>query len=599
MTLESLLERPLSERRLGPFVLVEPLGRGGFAPVWLAKEIHGETELRAAAVKLFTLDAAPDVHAVETRRREILEEARALCSVEHPNVVRFYAPAVDEASGVMGLAMEYAAGAPLDRRLAERGCLSIVDALDVGAAIASALAAVHRAGLIHRDVKPANVIEAAGVYKLIDFGIAAADTPDRVSPVAGRRPKAGTATVSIPGLLKIPCGTIGYIDPVCLASGEPATSASDVYALGAMLFECITGKLPAAAWAEPARLREEVLDGRAPSPSLHDAAPDVPSALSNLVDAMLAPDRSRRPPSAEVVAKELTRLRSEIAGSPAVQARLSKKEVLWVDDDRFALESMSFWLIDRGYEVIPARTPAEALRVLYGDYRRIGCAIIDLCLPGASSPIEPSGLRLARTIKREWRGIPLICLSNVVSTPAVDWFSAHGAGYFHKHELDASMRLFMRTIEEAMTGRTPPPSTLVVHGKAERLLAEVKRYLTGELGWSDVRVLREIPSRRRSVAQKFSDEAREVDLVVVLLSLEDVTFASPDQRENQTGKADLVFELGYFLGNSRRRSCKVVVLTAAGASLPLMEDGVAVIDASDGLRSVEERIRLELGEWIE
>ncbi len=95
VSIKSLLERPDADRRLGPFQLVSALGRGGFAPVWLAKEIYGATELRTAAVKLFSLDP----HAGEdgprssgptsaAARDRIVEEARALCQVEHPNVVR-------------------------------------------------------------------------------------------------------------------------------------------------------------------------------------------------------------------------------------------------------------------------------------------------------------------------------------------------------------------------------------------------------------------------------------------------------------------------------------------------------------------------------
>src|SRR5690242_6759764 len=157
--IQRLVERPEAERRLGPFRLVEQLGHGGFAPVWLAREVYGSTDLRTAAVKLFALEPGG--------RRQIVEEARSLCRVEHPNVVRFYALPIDEALGVMGLAMEHVAGASLaDRRL------SPAEALAAGIAVASALAAVHRAGLVHRDVKPANVVEAGGTYKLIDFGIA-------------------------------------------------------------------------------------------------------------------------------------------------------------------------------------------------------------------------------------------------------------------------------------------------------------------------------------------------------------------------------------------------------------------------------------------
>jgi eukaryotic-like serine/threonine-protein kinase len=348
VSIKSLLERPDADRRLGPFLLVSALGRGGFAPVWLAKEIYGATELRTAAVKLFSLDP----HAGEdgprssgptstAARDRIVEEARALCQVEHPNVVRFYALPIDESCGVMGLAMEYVAGTPLDKRLDVDQRLSIAGTLAVGIAIASALSAVHRAGLVHRDVKPGNVIEAAGIYKLIDFGIAAADALGAKKPRENRKPKVimlddlpleigGTkistieggvtqgpisSTSSDPSSLGVRCGTVGYIDPVVVSTGVPATPSSDLYALGAMLFECLTGKVPAAARMPDGRgLKGEVLDGRAPAPPLLEIAPEAPPSLARLIDALLAPDRRARPTSAEWVAIRLEQVRHELAG---------------------------------------------------------------------------------------------------------------------------------------------------------------------------------------------------------------------------------------------------------------------------------------------
>ncbi|HVY49157.1 MAG TPA: serine/threonine-protein kinase, partial [Minicystis sp.] len=323
---KALLERPGAERRIGPFVLLEQLGRGGFAPVWLAQETYGATELRTAAVKLFSLHDAD--------RQRIVEEARALCRVEHPNVVRFYALAIDDDAEVAGVAMEHVAGTPLDARLARDGRLAVPDALDVGVAIASALSAVHRAGLVHRDVKPANVIDAGGVYKLIDFGIAAADPRDaaggsarvELGDVSGalrgaspsllqrdRRMNSGTRdapTAPLGGVF----GTVGYVDPTCVATRAPATAASDLYALGAMIFECVAGRVPAAAAASPGLLSGEVLDGRRTPPSLAELEPTTPPALARLVAALLEPSRDGRPVSAEWVATELERVRTELEG---------------------------------------------------------------------------------------------------------------------------------------------------------------------------------------------------------------------------------------------------------------------------------------------
>ena len=347
--IRSLLERPDADRRLGPFLLVSALGRGGFAPVWLAREIYGTTELRTAAVKLFSLDpsAGEDDARISgptstAARDRIVEEARALCQVEHPNVVRFYALPIDEARGVMGLAMEYVAGTPLDKRLDADKRLSIAGTLAVGIAIASALSAVHRSGLVHRDVKPGNVIEAAGIYKLIDFGIAAADALGGRKPRENRKPRVvmlddlpleigGTKISAIegavtqqgpassepsdPSSLGVRCGTVGYIDPVVVSTGVPATASSDLYALGAMLFECVTGKVPAAARMPDGRgLKGEVLDGRMAAPPLLEIAPEAPPALARLIDALLAQDRRQRPTSAEWVAIRLEQVRHELAG---------------------------------------------------------------------------------------------------------------------------------------------------------------------------------------------------------------------------------------------------------------------------------------------
>lgn len=324
--IETLLRRPAPQRTLGPFRLVEPLGKGGFAPVWLAREVYGATELRTAAIKLFALERAPE-GGTSPEREEILAEARALCRVEHPNVVRFYSVAVDEQAGIMGLAMEHVAGTSLDAQLAKKGTLSVPEALAVGQAMASALSAVHRAGLVHRDLKPANVVETAGTYKLIDFGIAAAETTNAPagesavciddlpfeevgSTISSIRASERNSEVRLGGTLgaELRYGTLGYIDPHCLANGTPATAESDLYALGVLLFESLTGQLPAAAAMPRGRgLSGDVLDGRRAPPPLCEVAIHVPEAVGELVDQLLSPNPSERPRSAEQVAFLLDR----------------------------------------------------------------------------------------------------------------------------------------------------------------------------------------------------------------------------------------------------------------------------------------------------
>ncbi|MDC0745655.1 nSTAND1 domain-containing NTPase [Polyangium mundeleinium] len=316
--LSSLITRPPEQRRIGPFVLVEQLGAGGYAPVWLARETYGKAELRTAAVKLFSLD----VNAND--RSRILEEARALCRVEHPNVVRFYAIAVDEAAGVMGLAMEHVAGRSLEDRLDAEGTLSVDETLRVGVAIASALAAVHGAGLVHRDVKPSNIVEeAGGAYKLIDFGIASASsTPSTVEDVipagpddGGATPRALAATARISGRIT---GTYGYIDPAVFGAGALPSAASDLYALGVTLHRCLSGALPAERLGGDGALDPGVLTGYARPLPLAARSEGVPRALAALIDHLLAPRPEDRPPRASWVAHHFEQIRRDLAGRARV-----------------------------------------------------------------------------------------------------------------------------------------------------------------------------------------------------------------------------------------------------------------------------------------
>lgn len=343
--------------RIGPFRLVTELGEGGFAPVFLAVEEYGGVELRTVALKLFALDEAAAAglaggsrgtnatSAVAQARARIIDEARALCRVEHPNVVRFF-QMMEAPGGVLGLAMEHVRGTSLGERLERQGTLPLAVTLEIGAAVASALAAVHQIGLVHRDVKPDNVIEASGAFKLIDFGIATAarrpalaarrhaeapsaariaaigagsagpgalagvdlDAADRTVRATGRG-EDGTGTDAV-------AGTMGYIDPVCLARGEPADASSDLYALGAMLYECLTGRMPSSEEGGPSasRIRMNVALGLSRPPSVAQLVPSIPQGVASLIDALVEPLRERRPQRAEWVACELERLRRVTRG---------------------------------------------------------------------------------------------------------------------------------------------------------------------------------------------------------------------------------------------------------------------------------------------
>ncbi|WP_432832038.1 serine/threonine-protein kinase [Dactylosporangium sp. CA-092794] len=192
--------------------LIEPLGTGGMSVVWRAFD---EILERPVAVKLL----APKLLADPASRRRIQAEARAAALLSHPNIAQVY----DFGHGPDGapyVVMELVTG----RSLEDAGPLPPVDVVRIGAQLASALAAVHARGLVHRDVKPANVMLTDGGAKLVDFGISA---------IAGDHSDLGDEIL----------GTPAYLAPERLR-GRPTTAATDVYALGMLLYRALADRFP-------------------------------------------------------------------------------------------------------------------------------------------------------------------------------------------------------------------------------------------------------------------------------------------------------------------------------------------------------------------
>ncbi|MGH3881296.1 MAG: serine/threonine-protein kinase, partial [Actinophytocola sp.] len=195
----------------GRFQKIKPLGQGGFGTVWLAKDTQLD---RTVAVKLAH---APDQ---ETEAR-MLREARALAAVHHPNCVRVY-DIVSDSDG-LGLVMEYIEGEPLADSVHGNGVLNDVQAARLWVTLAGALSAAHGKGVLHRDVKPANVIvDPNGMAHLIDFGIARAK---------------GDSTLTAAGMM---VGTPDFLAPET-AGGAPATPASDAWQLAATVSFALAG----------------------------------------------------------------------------------------------------------------------------------------------------------------------------------------------------------------------------------------------------------------------------------------------------------------------------------------------------------------------
>ncbi|MEO6207766.1 MAG: serine/threonine-protein kinase, partial [Candidatus Limnocylindrales bacterium] len=203
----------------GRYRLLEARAIGGSASVWRAID---ERTGRAVAVKRLHPHLAGDEHAIERLRRE----ATVMGAVEHPNVVPVRDIVVD-ADGP-AIVMDYIDGRSLAEHLTEDGPLAESEALRIATEVADGLAAAHANGLVHRDVKPANILLGSdGRARITDFGIATEIDRD------------GTALTAVDGVV----GTMRYLAPERLA-GEPAVPATDVWGLGVVLYEMLTGSVP-------------------------------------------------------------------------------------------------------------------------------------------------------------------------------------------------------------------------------------------------------------------------------------------------------------------------------------------------------------------
>ncbi len=333
--IREFLAAPDDARRLGPYRCKEALDKSGTAPVFKAVEEHAGLNLRDVAVKVFDIGRAPGAGAgrPEGWQARVVDEARALCRVQHPNVIRFHTLTTDPKRGLMGLVMEFAEGIGLERQLQD---LPIGDArrvalaVEVGINISSALAAAHEAEIVHCNVKPSNIMFSGGTHKLINFGIAASLRSDAKkneekrarleldglpSHAVGR--KASTLDSAGAESGAPITGTVGYVDPVCVRTMSLPTASSDLYSLGATLYECLTGDVPAVATAKlrgGAGIDSKVLVGETSAALLAEVAPTAPVELTKLVDALVATTREGRPRSADAVRRTLERIRSALAG---------------------------------------------------------------------------------------------------------------------------------------------------------------------------------------------------------------------------------------------------------------------------------------------
>jgi tRNA A-37 threonylcarbamoyl transferase component Bud32/Leucine-rich repeat (LRR) protein len=285
---------PGSLGRLHHYEILEVVGRGGTGVVLRARDTK---LLRIVAIKVL---AAP-LAVSGTARQRFAREARATAAIRDEHVIDIHAVCDD--APVPYLVMEYIEGCNLDALLRKGGQLEVKEVLRIGIQVASALAAAHKHGLIHRDVKPANILLENGVQrvKLTDFGLARA---------------ADDASLTQSGFI---AGTPLYMAPE-QAAGEPIDPRTDLFSLGSVLYELCTGRPAFRAETTVAVIRR-VCD-ETPR-SIREVNADIPVPLCRLIERLQAKKPANRPASASEVAEELTGLLAELSDARTQRSGVS------------------------------------------------------------------------------------------------------------------------------------------------------------------------------------------------------------------------------------------------------------------------------------
>ncbi len=276
-------------QKLGSFQIESKLGAGAMGVVYKGTNVNTG---RPAAIKLITTEYAQRGNAAERFKREseILQQFR------HPNIVRLLA--VGRYQGTAYFAMEYVAGKTLETMLEEKECVPWLETVDLSIQTCEALQYAHERGVVHRDLKPSNLmINEEGQIKLADFGIAK---------------DLDATALTDPGRT---LGTAAYMAPEQIRGTPEVSHKTDLYALGILMFQMLTGKPPFSAGSVAALMHAHLT---AVPPRVSDKNPEIPKALDDLVFAMMAKDPTARPWDAQAVEQTLRDLRDKASRNEAI-----------------------------------------------------------------------------------------------------------------------------------------------------------------------------------------------------------------------------------------------------------------------------------------
>ncbi len=388
------------------------LGEGGMGQVYLALD----TRLgRQVAIKILSPDLAED----PSNLQRFLQEARLASSLSHPNIA--YIHEIGEADGIHFLAMEYIEGESLKKKIANAP-LPTAEVIAIGSQIADALDAAHSKGIVHRDIKPANVMIAPqGRVKILDFGLA------KLQP--SRQEQAETQVLSSPGAV---IGTVEYMSPEQALGGE-VDQRSDIFSLGAVLYEMCTGRVPFAG-NTPSETIARLLNGELEAMARFNYG--VPRELDRIVRKCLRRDPEKRYQSAREIGIDLENAGETARTRPPERADRSPIGVIIVDDEELARQIVREYLGSFPDMRILAECANGFAAVKAIGEHKPGLVFLDVQMP------KLDGFEVLELIGREIA----VIFTTAYDSYAMKAFDAHAVDYLLK---PFSLERFKTAVERA------------------------------------------------------------------------------------------------------------------------------------------------------
>jgi eukaryotic-like serine/threonine-protein kinase len=338
--------RPLIGQTLNQYRIEAQLGAGGMGVVYRALD----TRLgRRVALKVLR----PEIISDPDRKRRFVQEAQAASALNHPNIITIYDISVAD-DGTDFIAMEFVRGKTLDQLIGRKG-MGLADALKSAAQVADALAKAHAAGIVHRDIKPGNImVTDEGVVKILDFGIA--KLSERVEDAIVTRSADGQPPPTEEGLI---LGTVPYMSPE-QAQGKPVDPRSDIFSFGAVLYEILTGRQAFRRGNEISTLSAILREDPQPVTQLVEG---IPRDAEKLVARCLRKDPGRRYQHMDDLKVALEELREELesGGFQTIPHAIKRRGPRWLfvaaGAAALSLAAAVWWIAFRSSTLMPTVQP--------------------------------------------------------------------------------------------------------------------------------------------------------------------------------------------------------------------------------------------------